>query len=128
MRKWIVPDVDKMGAYKLVADSNPPSNAVCEAPESYTRAMEPYFVVNEIKQNGSIIRGVSLSDKWDADRATQDYLAARKARYINERDWYNSLNPLQRAFINIFGKRAHKPRTKLGSSFSKKILKDKRRS
>lgn len=118
MRKWIVADNDKL---KLVASFQQPGNAICEAPESFTDEMEPYFEIIETGAPGPLGTQVRLNPAFFEKKKEKEEAflvlqkkqheailrAHKRTRFIQD---YNAAHPLHRLIKNILGEHTKHPK------------------
>lgn len=137
MRKWIVDHPEIKGQFKLLASNEPPKGAYCEAPENFTREMEPYFVLIPMVTNtGHHAFAVKVDDAYhkrnelkkqaDEFRVLEEHKIIQESlKAAEEKRYFNSLNPAQRFFKSIFGKTTDHPKTRAGKVASKFVLRSK---
>lgn len=113
MKKYIVPN-DSGDGWKLLASRSVPSHAMCEAPDNYTREMEPFIRVSTIKDGGVMRVIPSLDPGWSKRvRESSDVQlkadlkrmqeVAEQMKKAEEREKFNQLNPAQRYVKSILG-------------------------
>ncbi len=120
MRRWIVPNLQKKGSYKLVVSYSRPVDAVCEAPDAFHEGMNDYFVVKEGRNNlNQLIFSVSLHPDWDKKFNAQEAATAAEERAKNDRlhgvilkqkeiEAFNNLPAHKRFIRSIFKERKKK--------------------
>lgn len=114
MRKYLVPKEDGTGWKLIVSGKGVPSHAVCEAPENWTREMEPYIDIKTITSGGekkcipSLTKGYfdkingQASEKFQVDLKRMEKIRQSLDRAEKNKK-FNELNVPQRFVKSILG-------------------------
>lgn len=135
MKKYVVPSEDNK-SWKLIASHSIPSHAVAEAPEHWTREMEPYIIVGSTKSGGQTIASLSLDPAWTtkqkvkkSEKLSADLTRMRKvSESIKKAELdrkFNALNPAQRYIKSILGDWTTTVGGSIGRTIMLAIFKDK---
>ncbi len=135
MKKYIVPSEDNK-SWKLISSHAVPSHAVCEAPENWTREMEPFIEVDAVKTGGQIKSIARLDPAWakkhqekvDAQLSVDLVRMAKVAASIEKAKAdikFNALNPVQRYIKSVLGDWTTSVGGSIGRSIMIAIFKDK---
>jgi hypothetical protein len=135
VKKYIVPSDDNK-SWKLIASRAVPSHAVCEAPEHWTRQMEPFIDVKVVKIGGQEKTIPFLEEGWDKTskaeaekRLEGDLVRMKKVsdalRKAEANRKFNSLNPVQRYLKSLLGDWTTSVTGSFGRTIMIAIFKDK---
>lgn len=115
MKKFIIPHPEKKGALKLVSAHNCPPDAICEAPDSFTREMEPFMKLSPIKKpDGSESFSVEVEQRFNQmkEEEKQALIEVEKQKHsqivkaaerVQQIQAFNELNPAERFAKNVLG-------------------------